>query len=114
MKGAGKVKSVGRTLAASAESRASHDVAEAERLVGEGMKRLSMKEGEMKELPGSDPRKVAMASVVHTLTAVAHGWTAEKLCMKSAANVSQHLRRLRRGELKLNKDTKAWLEKTVS
>ena len=94
-------------------SRASHDVAEAERLLRDGMDRLGMERATVSELPGSDPRKVAMAHAVHALTAVPHTWTEEKLGMRSAANVSQHLCRLARGEVKLTKEAKAWLSQTM-
>lgn len=70
----------------------------------DGTESLELKPGKVHELPGSDPRKVAMARAVHAPTAVPHGWTAEKLAGKSAANVSRHLRRLERGELKLTEE----------
>lgn len=110
--GAGKPK--GRALAASAESRASHDQAEAERLVGGGMKALGVSAGDLERLSGSDPRKVAMAQAVHGCTTVPQTWTAERLKMKSAANVSQQLRRLKAGGIKLSREAKAWLARTVS
>jgi REP element-mobilizing transposase RayT len=44
-------------------------------------------------LPGSDPRKVAIAGSIHQSTTTPQGWTAERLQMKSAANVSQQLSR---------------------
>ena len=86
---------------------------EAERLVRDGMKSMGMSGNAMKELPGSDPRKVAIAQAVHSRTAVPQGWIAEKLAMRSAANVSQHLRRMKRGELKLGKKEKEWLERVT-
>lgn len=67
--------------------------------------------GDVHELPGSDPRKVAMAGAVHALTAVPHGWTSEKLAMRSAANVSQHHRWLELGEVKLTEEAKARLSR---
>jgi hypothetical protein len=42
-------------------------------------------------LPGSDPRKVAIAGFIHQSMTTPQGWTAERLQMKSAANVSQQL-----------------------
>lgn len=52
-----------------------------------------------KDLPGlkgSDPRKLALAELLWKRTTVSQEWIAEKLSMRSAANVSQHLRRLDR------------------
>jgi hypothetical protein len=42
-------------------------------------------------LPGSDPRKVAIADSIHQSTTTLQGWTAKPLQMKNAANVSQKL-----------------------
>ena len=42
---------------------------------------------------GSDPRKIALAQLLWRRTTVSQGWLAEKLAMRSAANVSQLLRR---------------------
>jgi hypothetical protein len=47
-------------------------------------------------LPGSDPRKVAIAGFIHQSTTTPQGWTAERLQMKSAANVSQQLSRAKK------------------
>jgi hypothetical protein len=55
-----------------------------------------------------------MAQAIHACTCVPQTWTAEQLQMKSAANVSQQLRRLKRGELKLKRQVKMWLEQVVS
>jgi len=50
---------------------------------------------EARRLPGSDARIVAIARVSWEGTTVAQSWLAERLGMKSAANVSQQLRRQR-------------------
>jgi hypothetical protein len=104
----------GRALAASAESRAGLDQAEAERLVVSGMKELGLTAKDLDRLAGSDRRKVAMAQAIHAVTSASQIWMAERLKMKSAANVSQQLRRLKRGELKLDREAKGWLARTVS
>lgn len=109
----GQAKPAGRTLAASAESRAGHDEKEARRLLREGLEGLGLAGIKLEELPGSDPRKVALARVIHSRTAVSNGWLAEELKMKSADNVSQHLRRLARGGMKLDKKSAAWLNKRL-
>jgi putative transposase len=70
-----------------------HAQAEAERIVRDGLQRFGLSESDLESLPGSDPRKVAIAGTVHRNTTTLLGWTAKRLQMKSAANVSQHLRR---------------------
>jgi len=42
---------------------------------------------------GSDPRKVSLAELLWSRSTVTQEWLAEKLQMRSAANVSQLLRR---------------------
>jgi putative transposase len=52
-----------------------------------------------KDLPGlkgSDPRKLALAELLWKRTTVSQEWIAENLSMRSAANVSQQLRRFDR------------------
>jgi REP-associated tyrosine transposase len=44
-------------------------------------------------LPGSDVRKVALASLILERTLARQSWIADKLAMASAANVSQQVRR---------------------
>jgi hypothetical protein len=51
---------------------------------------------------------------VHEKTAVARKWTAARLGMKSAMNVSQQIKRLRTGEIKLPREAKQWLSRIVS
>jgi putative transposase len=70
-----------------------HAQAEAERIVRDGLQRFGLSESDLQSLPGSDPRKVAIAGAVHRNTTTLLGWTAKRLQMKSAANVSQQLRR---------------------
>lgn len=93
----------------SAESKACHD--EAEQGVADGMKRLRLKESELKITPGSEPRKVAIAHAVHQKTAVARPWTAARLEMKSAMNVCQQIKRPKTGKLNLPDAVKQWLSK---
>jgi hypothetical protein len=47
-------------------------------------------------LKGSDPRKLALAELLWKRTTVSQEWIAKKLSMRSAANVSQQLRRFNR------------------
>jgi putative transposase len=73
-----------------------HSQAEAERIVQEGLQRFGLSESDLKSLPGSDPRKVAIAGIIHENTTTLLAWTAKRLQMKSAANVSQQLIRGKR------------------
>ena len=75
-----------------------HAQEEAEKLVRIGLKKYKLKEEALEGLPGSDERKVAVAESVHRNTTVSQGWIAERLRMKSAANVSQQLGRNRKPE----------------
>jgi len=68
-----------------------HSQAEAERIVQEGLQRFGLSESDLKSSPGSDPRRVAIAGTIHKNTTTLLGWTAKRLQMKSAANVSQQL-----------------------
>ena len=66
---------------------------EAERLVLEGIKAAGLRTKELEGLPGGDPRKVALEKLVRERTVASCGWLAARLKMRSAANVSQTLRR---------------------
>ncbi|MBV6501898.1 MAG: hypothetical protein CJBNEKGG_04439 [Prosthecobacter sp.] len=59
-----------------------------------GLRAGGIKTGDHCKLKGSDPRKVLQAELLWRRTVVSQKWLAEKLEMKSAANVSQQLRRL--------------------
>ena len=83
----------GRALRTTPVSKAGHDEAEAERIVAEGMKRLKLTAKELRNTPGSEPRKVAIASAVPGRTSVTRHWTAQRLGMKSAVNVTQQIKR---------------------
>lgn len=81
--------------------RADHHVArhgerEAEAWLKTGLRAAGIKAGELERLKGSDPRKLMLADHLWRRTVVSQEWLAEKLAMKSAANVSQQLRRLDR------------------
>jgi hypothetical protein len=52
--------------------------------------------GRLPGLKGSDLRKPALAELLWKRTTVSQEWIAEKLSMRSAANVSQPLRRFNR------------------
>jgi hypothetical protein len=86
-----------RSYKASGESRA-HGEKEALRLLGEGLAEAGLAVEDLQRLPGSDERKVAIAREIWEKTTMSMNWIAEKLRMKSAANVSQQLGRARRRE----------------
>ena len=73
-----------------------HGAAEAERIVQQGLEHFGLSETDLESLPGSDPRKVSIAISIHQSTTTPQGWTAERLQMKSAANVSQQLNRAKK------------------
>lgn len=72
-----------------------HDEHEAERLLQEGLAAAGLEETMLGRLPGSDPRKAALANVLLQRTMARQSWVAERLAMRSAANVSQQVRRYR-------------------
>jgi putative transposase len=53
-----------------------------------------LKPGSLAKVKESDLGKVLLADLPRRWTVVSQEWLAEKLAMKLAANVSQHLRRL--------------------
>lgn len=59
-----------------------------------GLRAVGIKTSELERLKGSDPWKPRLADHLWRRTMVSQKWLAEKLAMKSAANVSQQLRRL--------------------
>lgn len=83
-----------RTYRSGAASRA-HDEREAERLLREGLLAAGLAEEGLDLLPGSDVRKTALASLLLERTVARQSWIAERLAMRSAANVSQQVRRHR-------------------
>jgi putative transposase len=77
----------------SSMERLAHDEHRAEKLLAEGLAAAGLGPVELARLPGSDARKVALARCLGSGTTVSQGWLAERLQMRSAANVSQQLRR---------------------
>jgi putative transposase len=67
---------------------------------------------ELESVKGSDPRKVLLADLLWRRTVVSQEWLAEKLRMRSAANVSQQMRRLdrKRAPGRVPEAMKAFLE----
>ena len=77
----------------------------------EGLRAAGLKAQELHRLRGSDRRKVAIARAISEQTLVPQKWLAERLVMKSPANVSQQLRRFgidgKRSDLPLS--LRSWL-----
>jgi len=69
---------------------------------------LSVKE--LSSLPGSDVRKVALANLVLERTVARQSWIAEKLAVRSAANLSQQVRRYRAKRPRLTAAFKEYLQ----
>ena len=80
----------------SSEQERDYGMAEAGRLVSEGIKWFGLSARELLALKGSDERKVAIADTINRQTTVPQEWIAEHLQMRSAGNVSQQLFRFRR------------------
>jgi putative transposase len=70
-----------------------HGLERAERWLGDGLAAAGLNEKELLRTRGSDPRKIALAQLLWRRTTVSQVWLAERLAMRSAANVSQLLRR---------------------
>lgn len=58
---------------------------------------------------GSRVWKVVVAHAIKQQTTMPHAWIAQQLGMKSAANVSQQIRRLMMGQLRMGKKHARWL-----
>lgn len=71
-----------------------HGERQAKSWLDQGLKAAGLKPGQLAKVKGSDARKVLLADLLWRRTVVSQEWLAEKLAMKSAANVSQQLRRL--------------------
>jgi REP element-mobilizing transposase RayT len=97
-----------RTYRSGALSR-THDQREAERLLEEGLAAADLDENALSSLPGSDVRKAALARLLLDRTVARQSWIAERLAMRSAANVSQQVRRHRVKNPKLPAKLKAYL-----
>ena len=91
--------------------------AEAEKIFKEGLAAAGLGERELMDLPGSDLRKVVIATVIWGKTTVRMSWISEKLAMKSAANASQQIRRMRarqRSGAKLSKVLQTWSKQSTN
>ncbi|WP_395738710.1 transposase [Prosthecobacter sp.] len=71
-----------------------HGQQQAEAWLKQGLKAAEIRAPELARLKGSDPRKLLLAELLWRRTTVSQEWLSQHLAMKSAANVSQQLRRL--------------------
>jgi len=76
-----------------------HGEVAAKKILKKGLKLTGWSAKELKALKGSEPSKVYIAKAIRGNSTVSLAWVAEKLYMKSAANVSQQIKRMRCGEI---------------
>jgi hypothetical protein len=88
-------------------------VAEAERILSEGMKTLELSEAEIRKPEYGDLRRSAIGWVIwHRTSGVSHAWIAERLNMKSAANSSQQIRKFGRlASRAMDSKIRNWIKK---
>jgi REP element-mobilizing transposase RayT len=84
----------------SAPEHRAHGLEQAHQLLREGLQRAELLEQDLARLKSSDPRKLALALLIRKKTSASNIWLAEHLHLKSAANVSQRLRRIQMKRLK--------------
>jgi hypothetical protein len=87
-----------------------HDERQAQRLLNGGLAAAGLSTRELDSLPGSDVRKVALANLLLERTVARQSWIAAKLAMRSAANVSQQVRRYRTQRPRLATTFREYLE----
>jgi putative transposase len=73
--------------------RVAHGVRQAENLLNEGLVLAGLDSKSLAVLPANEPRKVELARLVWRKTTVSQAWIAERLKMRSPANVSLALHR---------------------
>ena len=76
-----------------AAQQANHGETQAAQWLQQGLAVAGLSAAELPRLKGTDPRKLALAWLLWKRTTVSQQWLAERLHMRSAANVSQQLRR---------------------
>jgi putative transposase len=89
---AGKKKPGNRNYKSSAQGKAKREE-EAQEWIEKGQRHFEIGEEELDSSKGSYGPKVAIAWALHRRTTISQGWIAQRLRMKSAANVSQQIRR---------------------
>jgi hypothetical protein len=88
-----------------------HDEKQAQRLLDRGLAAAELSTRELDSLPGSDVPKVALANLLLEQAIASQRWIADKLAMRSAANVSQQqVRRYRTQRPRLAAAFREYLE----
>jgi hypothetical protein len=82
---------------------------QAQRLLEKGLAAVGLHKEVLSRLAGSDVRKVALANLLLERTVARQSWIAEHLVMRSAANVSQQVRRYRLSKPQLPPKLKTYL-----
>ena len=99
-------------IGTSGEERA-HGEEAARQLVAEGLAVAGLTEDDLKRLPGSEARKVAIARRVWEETTVNLRWIADRLQMSSRINASQQIRRQREQPPALPKALQQWASQST-
>jgi putative transposase len=79
-------------------------------LIRQGLKVLNLSEDQLKATKGSEPRKVSLAWAIVRSTTMSQSWIADRLNMRSPANVSQQVRRF---EAQLQQQTDARIKRWI-
>jgi REP element-mobilizing transposase RayT len=98
--------------AKSSPEKQAHGEQTARRLLTEGLVAAGLGAKEVARLPGSDPRKVAIATVIWEQTTVNMRWLAAELHLRSPANASQQIRRYRQQQPTVPKPLQQWLRQS--
>jgi putative transposase len=98
-----------RTYRSAGIARAHDEEAQARGLLEKGLAAADLDEEVLSRLAGSDVRKVALANLLLERTVARQSWIAEHLVMRSAANVSQQVRRYRLSKPQLPRKLKTYL-----
>jgi hypothetical protein len=70
--------------------RRSHDLEEAERLLNAGLREMSLERSSLATLKRSDRRKIGLARLIRSRTAVPNPWIARELSMGHVTSVSRY------------------------
>ncbi len=81
---------LGRGKAIDGAVRRSHDLEEAKRLLRLGLEELALEQSGLEALRRSDPRKIAIARLIRSRTAVPNDWIARELALGHVTNVSRY------------------------
>lgn len=88
-------------------------LAEATKILEDGMKSLGLAEEDIAHPESGDPRRAAIGWVIwHRTSGVPHSWIAETLGFRTAANSSQQIRLFgRRRRREIPREIRRWMKK---